>query len=150
MTVPMTPAACVPTPTTTNRAKEIADACKAAGGSALERVAMAETETGPKYKKELVRNSAGEVVVRERLDLGLTRYGAQDHLKDLWREDQTKAINQLIMGLLAIAQKQGASAAWALRYASWLMQITPSMAGADIGSIRASLAGAMLGGRIDS
>ena len=132
------------------RQKEIAEACKAAGGSALERVAMAETESGPTYKKEVVRGRSGEVVeIRERLDLGLARYGAQDHLQDMWREDQTRAIDALIMGLLAIMQRQGAEAAWASRYASWLMQISPSVPGAELGSIKGNLAGAMFGGRID-
>jgi hypothetical protein len=131
------------------RQQEIAEACKAAGGSALERIAMADTESGPKYKKEVVRDQTGQVVeVRARLDLGVGRYGAQDHLQDMWREDQTKAVDALIMGLLAVAQKLGADAAWALRYASWLVQLTPASTG-DLGAIKASLAGAMFGGRID-
>jgi hypothetical protein len=133
------------------RQKSIAEACKAAGASALERVAAAETEAGPKYKQEIVRDGSGQVVeVRQRLDLGVGRYGAQDHLKDMWRADQTKAVNTLIMALLFIAQQQGSQGAWAARYASWLAQITPSMEAADVGSIKAGLAGAMFGGRVDS
>jgi hypothetical protein len=116
--------------------------------NALERVALAESESGPRYRTEIVRNGDGTVEVRRRLDLGVARYGARDHLRDMWREQQTNAMSSLILALLMIAQKGGAEAAAASRFASWLVQVTPGLEHADAASISGGIACAIFGGRI--
>lgn len=129
-----------------------AEKAKSCGASALEQVAAGENAAGPKYKRKVVRDAAGNLVVRFELDLGFGRVTANDHLRQLWHEQLTEKNNKLVLAALRRLDARG-HARLAARIAA---QVTgsgacePDEAGESRGeSVPSAVATAMFGGRID-
>lgn len=126
---------------------------KACGASALEQVAAGESDGGVKYKRRIVRDRDGNLVVRIELDLGFGRVTANDHLRQLWHEQLTDKNNKLALAALENIDARG-HARLAARIGAKVRDGSSEPSPADgesqkESSLPSAVASAVLGGRID-